>query len=175
MSTPANKKKIIVLLALVLCLLSSFLVTGGIFFFNEDDDGPVPYGGEDEVRGGNGYSVLASAGCHNDYVHAAHECRGVIGSDIVGQQSNGCLHCLKSGGGTATDASYPKFFDAISTIKDGYSSVGDGACTEAIEEPLGRWQRNTLCIAAGQQDNGCWHLLGEGDTPYGTYYKRYIR
>ena len=122
----------------------------------------------------SGYTVTGSGGCHNDYVFAANNCRQVSGSDTVGQQSNGCWQCLKSGGGNTTEASYPMFFDSISNIKSGYAYVGEGGCTEAIEIPLGKCIDNSLCLAAGQQDNGCWHLLSEGDIPVSNY-KRYIR
>jgi hypothetical protein len=98
----------------------------------------------------------------------------VSGSDTIGQQSNGCWHCLKSGGGNVTEASYPRFVDSISTLKSGYAYVGEGGCTEAIEVPLGKCTDNSLCLAAGQQDNGCWHLLSEGDTPVSNY-KQYVR
>ena len=121
------------------------------------------------------YTHVGDGGCHNDYVFAANECRAAhTSSDTVGQQGNGCWHCLKSGGGTITQASYPKYFDAISNIQDGYSFTGDGGCTNAIEVPLGKCNDNTECIAAGQQGNGCWHLLKEGDGPLSTY-KKYIR
>ena len=121
------------------------------------------------------YTHVGDGGCHNDYVFAANECRAAhTSSDTVGQQGNGCWHCLKSGGGTITQASYPKYFDAISNIQDGYSFTGEGGCTNAIEVPLVKCNDNTECIAAGQQGNGCWHLLKEGDSPLSTYNK-YIR
>lgn len=100
-----------------------FICVGvGIYFYTKGGDSPAPSADTPASAPGPSspapapgpapvpltslkYDFVGEGGCTNDQAAVRTTCRTKPGCDTIGQQSNGCWHCLKTvttGGGAPT-------------------------------------------------------------------------
>jgi len=98
--------------------------------------------------------------CTNDQTYIKAACDADPTCKSIGQQTNGCWHLLPRDP-TVDDYNYynkPILRKANSYGKY-YYYLGEGGCHNNRQSVVNDCKDNADCTFAGQQSNGCWHLL----------------
>ena len=124
----------------------------------------------------NRYDYLGDGGCIKDYVQVAKLARTVTGCNWIGQMPNGCWHLLRknNASGVKTPADYPVYLADVAQISTTYHYVADGPCTNDLAAVTNALNSNPAALNAGQQANGCWHLLSSGGELPMSNYTRFL-
>ena len=124
------------------------------------------------------YDYVGEGGCTSDTAAVFTTCRTKTGCDTVGQQSNGCWHCLKTvtTGGSAPTA-YKSLYSLTSTDRAEqrvYADNGTASCTRYCGGVNGGPWNNELpvawggatCVAAGKNNTlTCSQVGVDPETP----------
>jgi len=124
------------------------------------------------------YDFVGEGGCTDDVSAARTTCTTKAGCDTMGQQDNGCWHCLKTvttGGGPPT--AYKKLYSLSSTGRAEqrvYANNGTVSCTRYCGGVNGGPWNNELpvawggstCVSAGKTNNlACSYVGADPATP----------
>tara|TARA_B110000483_G_C18161251_1_gene529386 strand:+ start:79 stop:1878 length:1800 start_codon:yes stop_codon:yes gene_type:complete len=98
--------------------------------------------------------------CTNDQTYIKAACDADPNCKSIGQQTNGCWHLLPRDPNVDDYNNYKKPILRKANSYGKYSYyLGEGGCHNNRQSVVNDCNNNTDCTFAGQQSNGCWHLL----------------
>jgi hypothetical protein len=140
--------------------------------------GPAPASGPTAALSTLKYDFVGEGPCIEDVASARTACAAMSACDAMGQQTNGCWHCLKTattGGGLPT--AYKKLYSLSSTGRAEqrvYANNGTVSCSRYCGGMSGVPWNNELpvawggstCVSAGKTNNlACSYVGADPATP----------
>ena len=118
------------------------------------------------------YDFVGEGGCTGDVAAARTTCTAMAGADTMGQQDNGCWHCLKTATGGALPTAYSrKLYSLSATGRDEqrvFADNGTASCTRYCGGVGGNPWNSELpvawggasCLSAGKNNNLACSYVG---------------